>query len=91
MGVSGKKFIEVSCTLYPSLAVLAPFALGFSIQDFDDFAWLDGIVFHSSRTDLISDGFAGTKLIEGDVLVFVLALDSGDVVIECCRLYERKF
>ena len=81
MGVSCKKLVEVCCGLHPLVAIFAPLALGFSIQNFDDFAWLDGIIFNSSRTDLISDGFAGAELIEGDVLVFVLALDSGDVVV----------
>ena len=81
MGVSGKKFVEVGCRLNPGFAVFAPFALGFGSEDFDDVAGVDRAVIHSGGADLISNGLAGAELIEGDVLVFVLALDGGDVMV----------
>ena len=81
MGISCKKLVEVCCGLHPLVAVLTPFTLSMSVEHLDDLAWFDRVIVEGAWTDLISDGFAGAKLIEGDVLVFVLALDSGDVVV----------
>ena len=81
MRIADKKLVELGCTLNPGFAVFAPFALGFGGEDFDDVAGVDGAVVHSGGADLISNGLAGTELIEGDVLVFVLALDGGDVMV----------
>ena len=81
MGIFRKKVVEVCCRLYPLVAVFAPFALGVGIEHLDDLAGFDRVIVEDAGTDLIGHGLAVTQAIEGNIFVFVFAVDGEDVVV----------
>lgn len=81
MGIFRKKVVEVCCRLYPLVAVFAPFALGVGIEHLDDLAGFDRVIVEDAGTDLIGHGLAVAQAIEGNIFVFVFAVDGEDVVV----------
>ena len=81
MGIFRKKVVEVCCGLNTLIAVFAPFALGVGVEHLDDLAGFDRVVVEGAGTDLIGQGLAVAQAIEGDVFVFVFAVDGKDVVV----------
>lgn len=81
MGIFRKKVVEICCGLHPLVAVFAPFALGVGIEHLDDLAGFDRVIVEDAGTDLIGHGLAVTQAIEGNIFVFVFAVDGEDVVV----------
>lgn len=81
MGIFRKKVVEVCCGLHPLVAVFAPFALGVGVEHLDDLAGFDRVIVEGAGADLIGQSLAVAQAIEGDVFVFVFAVDGEDVVV----------
>lgn len=52
-----------------------------SVEHLDDLAGFDGVIVEGAGTDLIGQSLAVAQTIEGDVFVFVFAVDGEDVVV----------
>lgn len=81
MGILGKKVVELGRGLNPLVAVLAPLALGMGVENLDDLARFDRVIVEGAGADFIGEGLAVAQAVEGDVFVFVLAVDGEDIVI----------
>ena len=51
------------------------------IEHLDDLAGFDRVIIEGAWTDFIGQGLAVAQAIEGDVFVFVFAVDGEDVVV----------
>ena len=81
MRILSKKVVELGRGLHPLFAVLTPLALGMGVEHLDDLARFDGVVIDGAGADLVGDGLAVAQAVQGDVFVFVLAVDGEDIVI----------